>query len=150
MKLISFLMVGALAFTACSQKNDNVQNENSEMNVEQMTDEHTSQNSLDWSGTYSGVEPCADCEGIKTTLVLGNDGNYSLTTEYLGKEDVLKNKKEGKFNWKDGNTVELSGFEVGEGSALFKVEENQLRHLDMEGNKVEGELADYYILKKEL
>ena len=28
-------------------------------------DDHNSQNSLDWSGTYKGIIPCADCEGIR-------------------------------------------------------------------------------------
>ena len=29
---------------------------------------HTSQNALDWDGIYRGLLPCADCEGIQTTI----------------------------------------------------------------------------------
>src|SRR5690554_3245370 len=47
--------------------------------------EHSAQNSLDWSGTYEGVLPCADCEGIKTTIVLNQDGTFTHTAEYINK-----------------------------------------------------------------
>jgi hypothetical protein len=37
----------------------------------------TSRTSLDWPGTYTGVLPCADCEGIETTITLSVDLTYA-------------------------------------------------------------------------
>ena len=45
---------------------------------------HTSQNSLDWQGTYSGVLPCAGCAGRAIQLSLSNDGMYTLNGQYSG------------------------------------------------------------------
>lgn len=32
-----------------------------------------SMTSVDWVGSYQGILPCADCEGIKTQIVLNKD-----------------------------------------------------------------------------
>ena len=114
----------------------------------EVIDGHTSQNSLDWAGVYSGVLPCADCEGIETELTLNDDGTYLLATEYLGKEVSLRDTLSGKFSWQ-GNNVHLEGIPKNERSSLFKVEENRVRYLDLEGNIVTGALENHYILKKE-
>ena len=37
-----------------------------EVAVDTVSASDNSQNSLDWEGTYKGIIPCADCEGIKT------------------------------------------------------------------------------------
>jgi copper homeostasis protein (lipoprotein) len=111
-------------------------------------DGHTSEISLDWAGIYSGILPCADCEGIETELILNEDGTYVLTTEYLGKRISFGDTIQGKFTWQ-GNNVHLEGIPKHERSSLFKVEENQVRYLDVEGNVVTGVLENHYILKKE-
>ncbi|HOD11102.1 MAG TPA: copper resistance protein NlpE N-terminal domain-containing protein, partial [Flavobacterium sp.] len=38
-----------------------------------VSDEHNSQNSLDYLGMYKGVLPCADCNGISTNIILSKD-----------------------------------------------------------------------------
>ena len=43
-----------------------------------------SQNSLDWEGTYRGILPCADCEGIETKITLSANGTYEYKASYLG------------------------------------------------------------------
>jgi copper homeostasis protein (lipoprotein) len=48
---------------------------------------HSSQIALDWNGVYTGTLPCADCEGIKTRIVLKKDGTFERNMTYLGKED---------------------------------------------------------------
>jgi heat shock protein HslJ len=84
-------------------------------------DLHTSQNSLDWAGTYEGVGPCADCPGIKTRLTLNRDGTYELTTQYLGRQ-VAPETVRGRFTWQpSGNAITLDArggaqqYSVGEG-----------------------------------
>lgn len=143
MKIISskFVFVALLATTTLYSCNNSTLKESDEL-----TDMHTSQNSLDWQGTYSGNLPCADCEAIETDLTLTEDMNYTLIRNYIAKEpfsDTLK----GKFTW-EGNNVKLEDMGKDEGSSLFKVEENQVKYLDMEGQEVTGELASFYIMKK--
>lgn len=109
------------------------------------TDMHDAQNSLDIEGTYKGVLPCADCEGIETEIEL-KDSTYLKKIKYLGKGDGKVDEEKGNFKWLDGSTIELEGIE--DTSNKYFVGENTLTHLDTEGNKVTGELADHYILKK--
>lgn len=85
-------------------------------------DLHTSQNALDWAGSYEGVLPCADCPGIRTRLTLKADGRYELSTQYLDRQPA-PTVETGKFFWNaGGNTVTLEGngqrFAVGEGRLL--------------------------------
>ena len=107
---------------------------------------HASKTSLDWDGIYRGVLPCADCEGIETTITLSKDAHYTLATRYLGKSDSVF-ERSGTFNWSEqGNTIQLSGGSAS--PAKFFVGENTLTQLDQDGKRVTGELADKYILRK--
>lgn len=109
-------------------------------------DGHNSQNSIDWVGTYEGILPCADCEGIKTVIVLNNDLTFSRTNTYLknGKEDSFDEK--GNIEWNaGGNKITLLS---GNERFQFQVGENKLFALDMDGNRIKGVLADHYILTK--
>lgn len=106
-----------------------------------------SANSLDWAGEYKGVVPCADCEGIETTLTLNMDNSYQLSTTYLGK-DATPFKQQGSFKWDlKGSVIRLMNQK--DGPALYKVGENQLFQLDMEGQLITGDLADNYKLTKQ-
>lgn len=48
--------------------------------VGEMTEGDNSRNSLDWEGTYKGILPCADCEGIETMVILKDNDRYTLST----------------------------------------------------------------------
>jgi copper homeostasis protein (lipoprotein) len=110
-------------------------------------DGHNSANSLDWAGVYKGVLPCADCEGIETLLTLNMDSGYQLSTTYLGK-DTKAFEQQGRFEWDaKGSVIRLLGQK--DGPALYKVVENQLIQLDMEGQLISGDLADNYKLNKQ-
>ena len=112
------------------------------------TDTHNSQNSLDWQGTYKGIIPCADCEGIATEVVLNTDLTFVIKTKYLGKGDQKTWEEKGIFTWgKSGAVIFLKGL-TGKPNQ-YKVGENTLTQLDMTGNIITGSLADKYILKKE-
>lgn len=52
-------------------------------------------------GEYKGVLPCASCEGIDTTIVLKDDGSYTLTTLYLGEPDAKPETLSGIFRLSD-------------------------------------------------
>jgi uncharacterized lipoprotein NlpE involved in copper resistance len=106
---------------------------------------HNSQNSLDWQGTYTGVIPCANCEGIKVQITL-SDSTYQASYLYLGHEKGEAIQISGKFSWDstDG-TIILENTDI---PPYYKVGENRLIQLDMEGNPITGELADMYVLTK--
>ncbi|WP_186435267.1 copper resistance protein NlpE N-terminal domain-containing protein [Rheinheimera sediminis] len=115
--------------------------------VETVVEQHNSQNSLDWAGTYRGVLPCADCEGIDTLLTLNMDNSYLLSITYLGKEtDTIQ--QQGSFEWDNtGSVVQL--LHLKDGAALYKVGENQLFQLDIAGEIITGDLSDNYKLIKQ-
>ena len=105
-----------------------------------------SADSPDWTGVYQGVLPCADCDGLVTTLTLNKDKTFKRVMVYKGKSDQAF-EESGKFTWDNtGSVVMLQGF-TGSPS-YYKVGENQVMQLDLQGKAVEGELAEMYILKK--
>ncbi len=115
--------------------------------VETPINSHNSQNSLDWSGTYKGVTPCADCEGIETEITLNTDLTYIIKTKYLGKGDGKVFEEKGSFVWdKNGSTISLKDLKGR--PSHYKVGENRLIQLDMEGKVITGDLADKYVLIK--
>jgi uncharacterized lipoprotein NlpE involved in copper resistance len=112
-----------------------------------VVDAHNSQNSLDWSGTYKGIIPCADCEGIVTEIDLNKDMTFISRTKYQGKGNQKVFEEKGSFVWdKTGSFIFLKG--VNETPKQYKVGENKLIQLDMKGKVITGSLADKYILKK--
>lgn len=106
---------------------------------------HSSKNALDWAGNYKGTLPCADCEGILTTITLHNNDSFKIGYNYLGK-DITTFTDQGMVIWnEDGNKITLKGnSEVSQ----YVVGENVLTKLDLNENKIEGELAEKYQLKK--
>ncbi len=108
---------------------------------------HTARTSLDYWGTYKGVLPCADCSGIETVLTLERDGTYEIATRYLGKSDRTYTS-EGTYRWDQyGQGIVLDGGDA-HGYRYF-VAEGRLFQLDLDGNRITGDLADHYILTKE-
>jgi len=107
---------------------------------------HNSQNALDWSGTYQGVIPCADCEGIRTSVTLSADGRFLRARTYLGKEENAS-LDSGVFNWDPSGSVITLQPDKGE-PQMYQVGENILFHLDRDGNRITGDLADKYQLMK--
>lgn len=143
----------ALAFLAsCSQKE-----KTNEVNASSKTDSiavqksiepaeaaHNSQNSLDWNGTYEAVVPCADCPGIKTSLTLNKDKTFTITEEYI--ERNSKNNDKGTFDWDaTGSVITLNGKSA---KYKYKVGENKLFQLDMDGKEIDGPNKDLYIFHK--
>lgn len=113
-----------------------------------ISDSHDAENSLDIMGVYKGVLPCADCSGIEITLEILDEQKFKRSSRYLGKEDTKIRYDEGMYSWiKDKkNTIILN--DIDKPNEYF-VAEGSLIHLDMNGNKIEGKMAEKYILKKQ-
>ena len=115
--------------------------------TENAIDEHNSQNALDWDGIYRGILPCADCEGIQTTIYLQKDLSFTIKSRYLGKSDSVF-QMTGRFTWnKEGSQITLTSSDSRE-KYQYQVGENILTQLDQEGKKITGALANHYILSK--
>jgi copper homeostasis protein (lipoprotein) len=139
--LAMFLLIISVGCNAKKQTSDVSP---SETMINGAPDSHTSENALDWEGTYHGSLPCADCEAIKTTVGLKNDLTYAIKEEYLGKTDAVF-ESSGTFKWSaDGQKIHLSDSTRN----AFFVGENRLIQLDNAGNKITGDLAIFYILHK--
>jgi uncharacterized lipoprotein NlpE involved in copper resistance len=106
----------------------------------------TSENALDWNGQYKGTLPCADCEGIATTLTLKSDGSFQRVQYYKGKSEQAV-VESGTFTWDDTGSYIVLALKDGSTQA-YKVGENQIWHLDKDNQRITGDLADAYILKK--
>lgn len=110
---------------------------------------HSSRNSLDWSGTYSGVTPCADCPGIRTTVTLHVDGSFERTLVYL-ERSVAPHVDTGQFSWDAAGSAVTLQEPGGDDGQQYKVGENTLSQLDRDGNPITGDLAGRYLLQKHL
>lgn len=151
MRTVNFTLIFCLAvgIMACSEPAVNTPEVSDESKNEtgfNPDPAHTSQNALDYWGTYSGTLPCADCEGIQTELVLNEDETFVRTLTYLGKPEPNVFTEEGTYYWNEAGTeIQLTG---AEGANQYKVGENILWQLDLNGDPITGELAEYYEFRK--
>ena len=129
-KIIFVLSIACLLFSlnACKSKGGNV--------------------SPQIMGTYSGVTPCADCDGLEVTIILKENNTYEITWYYLGKDGIFYGR-EGSFKWNSTDSIiTLEDMDVDTVPTMYKVGENYLLQLDLKGQVVTGEHADDYILNK--
>ena len=122
---INFLWTACLiAITGC----DSPQNHHSRIESGETKTEKQLEN-LNFYGTYEGILPAADCEGIRTALTLKNDNTYVLRSINGRLMELAQSSSNEKSYYKilDGSKVMLS---------------------DKEGTVNQGVLAEYYILKK--
>ena len=145
---LSLVSVFLVACSKADNKNNQEQTPTAASEAVAVDSAHTAENSLDWNGTYKGVLPCADCEGIETELELNTDKTYELKETYLGKGDGKAFESKGSFQFDANNTSVIKLDKTGDNRKYF-VAEGYLKALDMEGNEITGDLADKYELKKE-
>lgn len=132
-----------LMLAACTNQQQKKSEESTKTDL--IADIHNAENALDYEGTYKGTFPAADCPGIETTLTLNNDRTFTLDSKYIDRNQTFN--ESGKYTLK-GNLLTLVSND-GE-KEYYKVEENRLRKLDRDKKEITGDLAGYYILKKEL
>ena len=154
MKRILFTVLAAATLTACNNTNEEVTTDATVIDNNDTTvvadAAHSSRNAVDWNGTYKGVLPCASCPGIDVTLTLNENGTFVRELKYQGDEGATMpaEKEEGNFTWSDdGQVITLTG--ITDGNNQYFVGENVVYTLDAEGKRIEGELAENYMLKKQ-
>jgi copper homeostasis protein (lipoprotein) len=106
--------------------------------------------SLDFPATYTGVLPCADCNGIRYTLNLWSDQVFFRRLTYLGKGAGVGVSFDDVGQWSfspDGTTLLLTCKD--ETPDLFAIEgRERLRKLDLDGQPIVSNL-DYTLDRQE-
>jgi len=145
------LLLVALFLSACGGSNDSPPDSHladTDNVAEPAAVADNSRNALDWPGSYHGLLPCADCEGIETTVVLEADGSYQRNLVYRG-ESAEPVQQSGRFSWNtEGSVVTLSLPDGG--VQRYQVGENRLFHLDQAGDRIGGDLEPQYLLRKSI
>ncbi len=149
MKILVFTgVLLPLLFAGCGNKKRAVEPQSGVESGMSASDGHNSRNSLDWSGTYRGIVPCADCEGIRTEIRLSANLTYEMVTQHLGKSKELFTNS-GNFDWdKGGNTIRLGSEKEGLAGRYYQVGEHRLLQLDDSGNRIGGGFPEKYELIK--
>lgn len=149
MKKQTLFLLSAIVLLNCQNpKAENPKPAPTEIAVDQAlpVPKPTATNSMDYLGFYKGTLPCADCEGIETSIELSEDFTYAMMTRYKGKATKVFEGK-GVFRWDDtGKKIILTQNDKITGQ--FLVTNNALTQLDASGNIITGPLASRYVLKR--
>lgn len=92
---------------------------------------------------YAGTLPAASSVGIDTALTFLPDGRFEEKDTYIGEKNGTFYAK-GTYTLKDGRITLLS--DRGE-KTFYRLEHKQIRRLDMNGDQIRGNLADFYTLQ---
>lgn len=110
-------------------------------------DYNNARNSMDYTGSYKGILPCADCHGLEKEIVINENSTFNIKTKYQGKGDKIYIQK-GNFSWNEkGNIIILT--DVKNGPNKYLVGKNTLTQLDIDGKIITGNLASEYVLSKQ-
>jgi heat shock protein HslJ len=112
-----------------------------------ISDMSNSSVALDWSGTYFGTIPCADCPGINVELTLNSDLTYTMTRIYQDRPGTFAHS--GLFEWNDkGSEIKLITGSNADSFQRYKVQEGTLVLLTPSGDIVKNDNAEACLLGK--
>jgi uncharacterized lipoprotein NlpE involved in copper resistance len=144
MKKIYWLLGIAVLLASCNTKNEKTKDKAFVEEEVVVTEPLDVLNLPDINGIYEGELPTASGSGMEMKVTL-SDGTYEVSITYIGKPDAPY-VTSGEYAWDGaGSIITLTGEET---PNKYLVGENTLTCLDTEGNKITGEFADMYILKK--
>ena len=98
-----------------------------------------------YDAQYQGTLPCADCDGVVTTLTLNPDGTFFMESEYLANKPVKFSQK-GKYTEVEEGVVELTL--DNNDKVYYQIEEGEAIMLDQNRKAPTGALANHYVLKQ--
>jgi uncharacterized lipoprotein NlpE involved in copper resistance len=144
----------AFFFTACSEPSSTSTGEDGESLIQTQSAIANGPSSEtievmspgEMTGTYTGVMPCGDCDGIKTSLSLKEDDTFILDREYIGKE-ATNLQVVGTYNYDDQSQM-ITLENVADGPSKFLILNGEIWLLDVNSNRMQGDLADHYVLTK--
>ncbi len=151
-KYLIILLAAAISFAAIScgsgtkkQEQAPTQSSANETKVSGATPANMNDLLEYYTGTFEGIIPCADCEGIDVKLTLNKDYTYSQTMEYKGKNNIFETI--GKWKINESLNIIAIGFDDPNVVTLYKiVNVNTLQMLDKEGKEINSSL-NYYLTR---
>lgn len=135
------MLITACGNSSKSQKSTDA--DSTTMSTSGTIDMHNAENALDYTGTYTGVFPAADCPGIETSLTINANKTFTQHFSYIDRKTSFDEK--GTYML-EGNILTLK--EDGGGISYYRIEENKVRKLDADKKAITGEMADNFILSK--
>ena len=100
----------------------------------------------DLCGTYRGILPAADGPGIETTIRFQTNHAYHQTIVYINQADGRFDES-GEYRI-EGQLLELTPDDPQDEITWYRLEDKQIRRLDMEKQPITGALSDHYVLKQ--
>jgi uncharacterized lipoprotein NlpE involved in copper resistance len=116
-----------------------------DVDTSKLHDIHTTRISANWDGVYTGIIPSASGSGINVHISLHLDDTFELWYFYVDKREKTFHSK-GSFKWNNAeNTIILK---VKDWPPYYRLSQNKLTQLDLNGKVITGALAENYMLKK--
>lgn len=97
------------------------------------------------AGVWEGVIPAADCPGIRVALYVRATGTYTRIDSYL--ERNLSTVEDGRWTLK-GDRLQLTPLDAKKSVRWAEIEGNKMHLTDMSGKRIEGALAENYVLTR--
>jgi uncharacterized lipoprotein NlpE involved in copper resistance len=160
---VCFLFLVSCFFVSCKNETSNVNQEtsadsslakdpdssitnNSQSNLQSNSPAAEKSKKQSVFGSYMAVLPCADCEGIKTMLVLNADNTYLIKTAHQKAKERTVHETKGKYEFNiNSNKIILDGNnDVNQYSYMV----SHIIQLDKNGNEIKSEKPEAYFLKK--
>lgn len=136
---LAFLILGCANVNKNIDKNATASSQNTQKEIVQSEVKDVNKH----FGKFKATLPCADCEGIKSTLILNQNGTFTLIDEYLGKDAKFASK--GKYNV-TGDII--TTIDDNKDIKYYKKFGSDLKVVDEKGNDVDSDvLKDMYIYK---
>lgn len=111
---------------------------------EQATNERLS--TKNFSGTFTGVIPCADCPGIKLTVSFNPDSSFSEIMIYQERNSSFKDT--GQWS-RDDKMLKVDYKNEHSSPRYFLIRsDSEIVWLDANKKEIEGPLKEHYILKR--
>jgi uncharacterized lipoprotein NlpE involved in copper resistance len=102
-----------------------------------------------YTGTYGGILPCADCEGIDTEITLNPDNTFTLIEFYLSKEsDLYLTEGTWKLSPDKRYAILVSADDKQNPlNIYYALKDGDLLQLDINARPIESNL-NYYLRRK--
>ncbi|MFI5135870.1 MAG: copper resistance protein NlpE [Chitinophagales bacterium] len=152
-------MMAFLVFSACnhsSQQENSEKKDSSQATIAATPD--TSKKEKQYTETYYGTLPCADCSGIQTSLALTHkefyaEGTFQFSQKYLGRKENEQTEFSKSGDWttdrgddKDPDATVVELFNVNDSTSLYFLRVgNDLKMLDQNMREIKSKLN--YTLK---
>ncbi|GAB6140018.1 hypothetical protein JCM14076_07470 [Methylosoma difficile] len=102
----------------------------------------------DFHGVFYGYLPCADCNGIKTTLSLKQNNLYLLVTQYA-RDSSRELYEKGKYTWDDEKRVLVLTPRKDGAIKQYRIDdEGTIVQLNSNGTPMPKDMEDEYTLKR--